>query len=119
MELQDKIFHLHNQAHRLLHIECSGSYLYADDLAQLNKDIHNEMNELYPLHGSTPEQDASLCLALLLGYSVSLYASLEDDLKREHILSRSLELLATLPPSPLKNDLYTCLLYTSPSPRDA
>ena len=42
------------------------------------------MNELYPLHGSTPEQDASLCLALLLGYSVSLYASLEDDLKREH-----------------------------------
>ena len=65
MELQDKIFHLHNQAHRLLHIECSGSYLYADDLAQLNKDIHNEMNELYPLHGSTPEQDASLCLALL------------------------------------------------------
>ena len=46
MELQDKIFHLHNQAHRLLHIECSGSYLYADDLAQLNKDIHNEMNEL-------------------------------------------------------------------------
>lgn len=81
MELQDKIFHLHNQAHRLLHIECSGSYLYADDLAQLNKDIHNEMNELYPLHGSTPEQDASLCLALLLGYSVSLYASLEDDLK--------------------------------------
>ena len=44
MELQDKIFHLHNQAHRLLHIECSGSYLYADDLAQLNKDIHNEMS---------------------------------------------------------------------------
>ena len=64
MELQDKIFHLHNQAHRLLHIECSGSYLYADDLAQLNKDIHNEMNELYPLHGSTPEQDASLCCLL-------------------------------------------------------
>ena len=114
MELQDKIFHLHNQAHRLLHIECSGSYLYADDLAQLNKDIHNEMNELYPLHGSTPEQDTSLCLALLLGYSVSLYASLEDDLKREHILSRSLELLETLPPSPLKDDLYTvCKEYMS------
>ena len=94
MELQDKIFHLHNQAHRLLHIECSGSYLYADDLAQLNKDIHNEMNELYPLHGSTPEQD--------------------DDLKREHILSRSLELLETLPPSPLKDDLYTvCKEYMS------
>ena len=114
MELQDKIFHLHNQAHRLLHIECSGSYLYADDLAQLNKDIHNEMNELYPLHGSTPEQDASLCLALLLGYSVSLYASLEDDLKREHILSRSLELLETLPPSPLiycLQRVYECIKF--------
>ena len=56
MELQDKIIHLHNLAHRLLHIECSGSYLYADDLSQLNKDIHDEMNELYPLRGNTLEQ---------------------------------------------------------------
>ncbi|MEQ3276569.1 UpxZ family transcription anti-terminator antagonist [Bacteroides thetaiotaomicron] len=45
MELQGKIIHLHNLAHRLLHIECSGSYLYADDLSQLNKDIHDEKNE--------------------------------------------------------------------------
>ncbi len=106
MELQDKIIHLHNLAHRLLHIECSGSYLYADDLSQLNKDIHDEMNELYPLRGNTLEQDVSLCLALLLGYSVSMYASWEDDLKRETILSHSLELLEILPPSPLKDDLY-------------
>lgn len=114
MELQGRILHLHNQACRLLHIECSGSYLYADDLPELNKDIHDEMDALYPLRGSTPEQDASLCLALLLGYSVSMYASLEDDLKREHILVRSLELLATLSPSPLKNDLYTvCKEYMS------
>lgn len=107
MELQDKIIHLHNLAHRLLHIECSGSYLYADDLSQLNKDIHDEMNELYLLRGNTLEQDASLCLALLLGYSVSMYAGWEDDLKRDNILSRSLELLETLPPSPLKDDLLT------------
>lgn len=107
MELQERIFHLHNLACRLLHIECSGSYLFADDLSQLNKDIYDEMDELYPLRGGTPEQDASLCLALLLGYSVSLYSSLEDDLKRENILSRSLELLVTLPPSSLKDDLLT------------
>ena len=107
MELQDKIIHLHNLAHRLLHIECSGSYLYADDLSQLNKDIHDEMNELCPLRGNTLEEDASLCLALLLGYSVSMYAGWEDDLKRENILFRSLELLEILPPSLLKDDLYT------------
>lgn len=107
MELQDKIIHLHDLAHRLLHIECSGSYLYADDLSQLNKDIHDEMNELYPLRGNTLEQDASLCLALLLGYSVSMYTDWEDDLKRETILSRSLELLENLPPSSLKEDLLT------------
>lgn len=105
MELQDKIIHLHNLAHRLLHIECSGSYLYADDLSQLNKEIHDEMNELYPLRGNTLEQDASLCLALLLGYSVSMYASLEDDLKRETILAHSLGLLERLPLSPLRDDL--------------
>lgn len=114
MELQDKIFHLHNLAYRLLHIECSGSYLYADDLSELNKDIHDEMNALYPLRGSTLEQDASLCLALLLGYSVSMYASLEDDLKRENILSRSLEVLEALPPSSLKDDLLTvCKEYSN------
>lgn len=107
MELQDKIIHLHDLAHRLLHIECSGSYLYADDLSQLNKDIHDEMNELYPLRGNTLEQDASLCLALLLGYSVSMYTDWEDDLKRETILSCSLELLENLPPSSLKEDLLT------------
>lgn len=114
MELQDKIIHLHNLAHRLLHIECSGSYLYADDLSQLNKDIHDEMNELYPLRGNTLEQDASLCLALLLGYSVSMYAGWEDDLKRGNILARSLELLTSLPPSPLKDDLLTvCKEYST------
>lgn len=107
MNLQDRIDCLHDLAYRLLHIECSGSYLYADDLSQLNKEIHDRINELYSLYGSTSEQEASLCLALLMGYSVILYANSEDDLKRETILLRSQQVLEDLPSSTLKQDLLT------------
>ena len=107
MTLQDKIAHLQNLASRLSQIECSGTYLYADDLSQLNSEIHAYINELYPLHGGTMEQEASLSLALLRGYSVCMYAGPDDDLKRHTILNRSRQLLKKLPPSSLKQDLLT------------
>ena len=40
-----------------------------------------------------------------MGKRESMYAGSEDDLKRDNILARSLELLTNLPPSPLKDDL--------------
>ena len=105
--LQEKIDTLHSLAYRLLHMELSGNYLYADDLPQLNKDIHEQIDELYPQQGKTEEQEASLCLALLLGFSVSMYANPDDDLKRQTILKRSQKILETLTPSFLKQDLLT------------
>lgn len=112
--MQDKIDNLHNLAYRLLHIECSGSYLYADDLSQLNKEIHDRINELYPLHGSNVEQEASLCLALLMGYSVCMYGGTEDDIRRQTVLDRAQKLLDILSPSSLKQDLLTvCNEYAS------
>ena len=43
-----------------------------------------------------------------------MYAGWEDDLKRDNILARSLELLTSLPPSPLKDDLLTvCKEYST------
>ena len=105
--LQEKINTLHDLAHRLLHMELSGNYLYADDLPQLNNNIHEQINELYIQQGKTDEQEASLCLALLLGFSVSMYASPGDDFKRQTILKRSQNILETLSPSSLKEDLLT------------
>ncbi len=45
--------------------------VYVDDLARLNNEIHEQINDLYPCHGKTAEQEAALCLSLLMGYSVS------------------------------------------------
>lgn len=105
MALQEEINNLYNLASRLLRIESSGGYLFADDLPQLNKEIHHKISELYLLHGSTTEQEASLCLAILMGYSVMIYANSEDEIRRNLILERSRKLLEVLAPGSLKDML--------------
>lgn len=55
--------------------------------------------------GKTPEQDATLCLAILMGYNVSMYANPEDEERKQAVLIRSLSLLDVLPPSLLKQQL--------------
>ena len=107
--LQDKIESLQNMAGQLLH-SASGEIcgnLYADDFALLNKEIHEKINELYPLHGQTVEEEALLCLALLVGYSVSMYANPEDEVKKHTILERSRKVMSRLSATPLKGKLAT------------
>ena len=52
---------------------------------------------IYILNGETPEQDATLCLAILQGYNVSMYANPEDEDRKRSVLQRSLTLLDVLP----------------------
>ena len=112
--LQEKIENLQSLAESLLHIGGNDNFVYADDLSQLNKKIHETIIELYPLRGKTVEQEAALCLALLLGFSVSMYADPEDDLKRQTVLGRSQKLLKDLSPSSLKQNLLSvCREYKS------
>lgn len=103
--LQEKIDHLQLQVERLLHVGDKDGYKCADDLSQLNKEIHNIINELYFQRGATPEQEASLCLAILTGYNVAMYAHTEDEVRRQAMLARSRKLLEILPPSPQKQQL--------------
>ena len=102
--LQEKIDNLLSSVHKLLP-DGSNLDIYADDLSFLNKSIHDQINELYFQHGRTSEEEATLCLALLMGYSVSMYANPEDELKKHTILLRTRNILSLLPPSPLKEDL--------------
>lgn len=103
--LQQKIENLQSLADSLLHVGDKGGYIYADDLSLLNKEIHERMNELYSQYGKTPEQEAALCLAILTGYSVSMYANPEDEVKKQTILNRSRKLLNLISPSPLQQQL--------------
>ena len=107
MLLQEKIDSLYSLADRFLHIGDQNGYVYADDLSLLNKSIHTLINELYPQRGVTLEQEAALCLALLMGYSVSMYANWEDESKKQAILARSWKILPTLSPSQTKERLST------------
>ena len=60
--LQEKIDKLQNTVHALLHKSNYMAGVYVDDLARLNNEIHEQINDLYPCHGKTAEQEAALCL---------------------------------------------------------
>ena len=59
--LQEKIDKLQNTVHALLHKSNYMAGVYVDDLARLNNEIHEQINDLYPCHGKTAEQEAALC----------------------------------------------------------
>ena len=103
--LQENIDELQHLADHLLHIGDKNGYVYADDLSTLQQSIHKKINDLYSQRGKTPEQDATLCLAILQGYNVSMYANPEDEERKQAVLIRSLSLLDVLPPSLLKQQL--------------
>ena len=83
----------------------SAGCVYLDDLSALPRSLHEKINALYSQRGETPEQDATLCLAILQGYNVSMYANPEDEERKQAVLTRSLSLLDVLPPSLLKQQL--------------
>ena len=103
--LQEKINHLQEMADRLLHIGERDGDAYTDNLSLLNQQIHEGINELFPLKGGTDEQEATLCLALLMGYSVSIYANPEDEVKRKIVWGRSKIIIKKLPPTSLRFQL--------------
>ena len=103
--LQENIDDLQKLSDRLLHISDENGYIYADDLSELHQAIHEKIIDLYSQRGKTPEQDATLCLAILQGYNVSMYANPEDEDRKRSVLQRSLTLLDVLPPSLLKQQL--------------
>lgn len=112
--IQTKIEKLYHTTHALRHIGDGTDYTNANSLMQLNKDIHDLIDELYSVRGNTVEQEATLCLAILLGYSVSINAHLTDDVKKQRILERSYHVLDRLSSSLLKCRLSSlCITLTN------
>ena len=95
--LQENIEGLLNLVRMLLPGGGSAGCVYLDDLSALQRSIHKQINDLYSQRGKTPEQDATLCLAILQGYNVSMYANPEDEDRKRSVLQRSLTLLDVFP----------------------
>lgn len=60
---------LFSLAHHLLTYGLDGSPIYADQFARLNRDVYERAIELYNTRGTTVEEEAELCLGLLVAFA--------------------------------------------------
>ena len=109
MTLSKEVASLQRAAHDLMYLGMDGSPIYSDDLSRRNNEVYRLTTTLYNsgIKGSTVEEQASVCLALLMGYNASF---IDHGEKRGHIheiLDRCWDILDTLPASLLKLRLLT------------
>lgn len=62
---------------------------------------------MYPQRGATPEEEANICLALLMGYNATIYNQGDKEEKKQVVLNRCWDVLDQLPATLLKCQLLT------------
>lgn len=105
--LESEISALYALAHELLYLGMDDAPIYSDHFTRLNRDVFQQANSLYEQHGITDEEEASLCLSLMMGYNATLYNNGDKDERIQHILNRCWNVLDHLPASLLKVRLLT------------
>lgn len=75
MSLSEEAITLQRAAHELMYLGMDGSPVYSDDLSRRNGEVYRLTMALYRsgVKGTTIEEQANVCLALLMGYSASLW----------------------------------------------
>ena len=109
MTLSEEVASLERAAHDLMYLGMDGSPIYSDDLSRRNNEVYRLTTTLYNsgIKGSTVEEQASVCLALLMGYNASFIDHGEKRGHIQEILDRCWDILDTLPASLLKLRLLT------------
>lgn len=104
MHFSEQIDALLRLSHNLLYLGMDGSPIYSDELAQMSGETFRLCNELYDggVHCSTAEEEASLCLALLLGYNATLSDQGDKQQRIQQVLERSWQVLPRITDSLLK-----------------
>ena len=92
-----------------MYLGMDGSPIYSDDLSRRNGEVYRLTAALYgsSARGTTTEEQANVCLALLMGYNASFIDHGEKQDHLQEILNRCWNLLDTLPASLLKLRLLT------------
>lgn len=98
---------LFSLAHHLLTYGLDGSPVYADQFTCLNRDVYERAIELYNTRGTTVEEEAELCLGLLVAFAATIYDNGSKQEYIQNVLDRSWEVLPKLSPSLLKVQLLT------------
>ena len=109
MTLSEETFSLQRAAHDLMYLGMDGSPVYSDDLSRRNGEVYRLTTALYNsgFQGSTIEEQANVCLALLMGYSASFIDHGEKQKHVQEVLDRCWDILDALPASLLKLRLLT------------
>ena len=109
MTLSEEIVSLQRAAHELMYLGMDGSPVYSDDLSRRNGEVYRLTTALYNsgIKGSTVEEQANVCLALLMGYSASFVDHGEKQKHIQEVLDRCWDILDALPTSLLKLRLLT------------
>ena len=109
MSLSEEAITLQRAAHDLMYLGMDGNLIYSDDLSRRNGEVYRLTTALYnsSAKGSTVEEQANVCLALLMGYNASFIDHGEKQEHVQEVLDRCWDLLETLPASLLKLRLLT------------
>lgn len=95
----DPISKLYQLSHRLLHLGEDGSPIYANEFSQLSTEVLNMADDLFFEKGKTYEEEAALCLALMMGYSATIYNPSYKEHRKQALLDRALAVMNRIPPS--------------------
>ena len=109
MSLSEEAITLQRAAHDLMYLGIDGSPIYSDDLSRRNGEVYRLTTTLYnsDTKDSTVEEQANVCLALLMGYTASFIDHGEKQEHIQEILNRCWDILEVLPASLLKLRLLT------------
>lgn len=105
--LLSRAVELQHAAHTLMYLGMDGEPLYSDDYCRQNKDVLLKSDSLFAAKSSNIEEEANLCLALLMGYNATIYNYGDKEQKKQEILVRTCDVLERLPDSLLKVRLLT------------
>lgn len=105
--LLSRALELQQIAHDLLYLDVNNEPIYSDDFCRLNKDVLVKSDSLFAEKSANLEEEANVCLALLMGYNATIYDNGDKGQKKQIVLERVSNILEQLPVSLLKVRLLT------------
>ena len=105
--LLSRALELQHAAHELMYLGMDGEPIYSDTFCRLNKELLVKADSLFSSQSSNIEEEANLCLALLMGYNATIYDYGDKGQKKQAVLDRIYNVLEKLPDSLLKVRLLT------------
>ena len=106
-DLTSRALELQHEAHELMYLGMDGEPVYSDTFCRLNKEVLVKSDSLFSAQSSDVEEEANLCLALLMGYNATIYDDGDKEQKKQMVLNRICLVLEQLPASLLKVRLLT------------